>query len=301
MLFPTSGDPHQIFQLPATTSGHGQTLTVGHSVSLYYDLQPPNAWPEHQHAMAQIVLALDPVPAIVRWCRGGRWVTESINAPHAWFVSPQTPHAAEWNGTAAMLVLFVEQNYIREECGCDLSECAVRDLRTLTQRDYLTNGLCRKFHDLCHGKRNCSRVLVAASGTLLAALLPRGHLCPGRLRCSHKRGLSDERLQRVTDYIEAHLRDPLTRAILAQEARLTEFHFSRMFRISTGLPPMKYVWQCRIHRARQLLETGEWKVAAVAAETGFCDQSHLDRQFRREFDCSPGSVIASGDELAQTQ
>jgi transcriptional regulator GlxA family with amidase domain len=54
---------------------------------------------------------------------------------------------------------------------------------------------------------------------------------------------------------------------------------------------MKHVWGFRIHRARQLLETGQFKVAQVAAETGFYDQSHLDRQFRKEFGVSPGSVI----------
>ncbi|MDD3179508.1 MAG: AraC family transcriptional regulator [Opitutaceae bacterium] len=296
MPLPPVGNPAKLFQLPTTSSGHGKTLTVGHSVSLYYDLQPPNTWPEHTHSLMQIVLALDPVDAEMRWHSGGRWITESTKTPHVWLVPARIVHAAEWKGSAAMLSLYVESDYIHEECGCDLTKGAVRDLGPLTQRSYLTSCLCRKFHNLCHGSRSYSRILVAASGTLLAALLLRAHLCPGNVIRSRKRGLSDDRLQRVTDYVETHVRDPLSRALLAQVAGLTEYHFSRMFKISTGLPPMKHVWRCRIHRARQLLETGEWKVAAVAAETGYCDQSHLDRQFRKEFGCSPGSVIPLGLE-----
>lgn len=296
MLSQPTGDPSKIFKLPATTSGHGETLTVGNSVSFYYDLQPPNVWPEHRHPTVQIVLAFDPIPVVARWQRGGEWITESIETPHVWFVAAETAHASEWKGTSAMLVLYVERSYIREECGCDLTESALCDLARLTRRDYFAGSLCRKFHDLCHGKRSLSRVLVAASGTLLAALLLRGHLCPSRCRLSHERGLSDARLLRVTDYIEAHLQESLTRGILARVAGLTEYHFSRMFRISVGMPPMKYVWQCRTHRARQLLETGNWKVAAVAAETGFFDQSHLVRQFRKQFHCAPGSITRASRE-----
>ena len=123
------------------------------------------------------------------------------------------------------------------------------------------------------------------------ALGLKAHLSRAALRQSQPAGLAEKRLQRVTAYIDAHLRDPLSRALLAQVGGLTEYHFSRMFKVSTGMPPMQYVWRCRIHCARQLLETGKWKVVAAAAEAGFCDQSHLDRQFRKAFGCSPGSVI----------
>ena len=44
------------------------------------------------------------------------------------------PHSAEWKGTAAMLVLYVECDYIREECGCELAHGAVLSL-PLPRRD----------------------------------------------------------------------------------------------------------------------------------------------------------------------
>ncbi len=284
--------PQRHFTIPVNNSGHGNILKIGRGVSVYYDLQPPNSWPEHQHPTAQIVVALDPVEAVMKWGHAGNIFSEASTIPHVWIVPPDTPHSAEWKGTAAVLVLYVERGYIREECGCDLTDGAVLSLTLQTRHDYLVTRLCRKFHDLCHRKRSHSGLLTVAGGTLLAALLLKGHL----LRVSRPlqpSGLDGKRLHRVTDYIEAHLRDPLSRALLAQVSGLTKYHFSRMFKASTGIPPMKYVWRCRIHRARQLVETGEWKVVAAAAETGFCDQSHLDRHFRKEFGCSPGSVIRS--------
>jgi AraC family transcriptional regulator len=289
---PTSraAKPPRHFALPVNNSGHGNVLKPGRGVSVYYDLQPPNRWPEHQHPTAKIVVALDPVEVVMHWGLTGHLFSEKSSVSHVWIVPPDTPHSAEWKGQAARLELYVERTYIREEFGCDLTDCAVLPLTLLARQDYLITRLCKRFHDLCHRKRSHSGLLTVAGGTLLATQLLKAYLLFVARRYK-ERGLNKKKLLRVIDYIDAHLRDPLSRALLAQVSGLTPYHFSRMFKASTGIPPMKYVWRCRIHRARQLVETGDWKVVTAAAETGFFDQSHLDRQFRKEFGCTPGSVI----------
>jgi AraC family transcriptional regulator len=291
MPVPRAGKPPKHFTPPANTSGRGNVLKIGRGVSVYNDLQPPNSWPEHQHATAQIIVALDPVETVMHWGSPGRPRSETSMVRHFVVVPPNTPHAMEWKGTGAMLVLFVATGYIRAEFGHALTVGAVHPLAPLTQQDYLVNRLCKKFHELCHGQRSASELLTVAGATLLAPLLLNWHFARTAVKQSRAPSLSEKRLDRVTDHIQAHLRDPLSRQMLARVAGLTEYHFSRMFKASTGLPPIKYVWRCRLQRARELLETGDWKVAAAAAEVGFCDQSHLVRQFRKEFGCSPGSVI----------
>jgi transcriptional regulator GlxA family with amidase domain len=57
------------------------------------------------------------------------------------------------------------------------------------------------------------------------------------------------------------------------------------------LPPCTYLSQLRITRARRLLEQG-MSVVSVAQATGFVDQSHLHRVFRRLVGVTPG-VYAS--------
>jgi len=291
---PTSraGSAPRHFTIPINNSGRGNVPLPGHGVSVYYDLQPSNRWPEQQYPTAKIVIALEPVEALMQWSRDGIRYSEASSGTHVWIIPPDTPHSSEWKGTAAMLVLYVERDFIHDECGCELADGALLSLAVLARQDYLITQLCRKFHDLCHRRRSHSGLLKVAGGTLLAALLLKVQFARN-LRPFEQRGLDEKRLRRVTDYIDAHLREPLTRALLANVSGLTECHFSRMFKGSTGFSPMKFVWRCRIHRARQLLETGEWKVVAVAAEAGFFDQSHLDRQFRKEFGCTPGSAIPS--------
>ena len=73
----------------------------------------------------------------------------------------------------------------------------------------------------------------------------------------------------------------------AQRAGMSREGFSRRFRKRLGMPPHAF-WQLeKLNEARRLLRLGE-PIAAVAADTGFSDQSHLGRCFRRAFGVPPG-------------
>jgi AraC-like DNA-binding protein len=62
--------------------------------------------------------------------------------------------------------------------------------------------------------------------------------------------------------------------------------FTRRFKRLRGLPPEQFRLLYRLNDARQLLRAGEG-IATVAAITGFSDQSHLGRSFRRFFGVTP--------------
>lgn len=64
--------------------------------------------------------------------------------------------------------------------------------------------------------------------------------------------------------------------------------FIRQFSRQIGMSPHAFRLMQRLNEARLLLRRGE-TIAAVAAETGFADQSHLGRQFRRVFGATPGA------------
>ncbi|MEN3538176.1 AraC family transcriptional regulator [Microbispora sp. ZYX-F-249] len=74
---------------------------------------------------------------------------------------------------------------------------------------------------------------------------------------------------------------------LANVAGLPRFQLLRAFRRETGVTPHGYLLQLRLRRAQQLLTAGH-TVARAAAESGFYDQSHLHRHFRRTFAATPG-------------
>lgn len=74
---------------------------------------------------------------------------------------------------------------------------------------------------------------------------------------------------------------------LSAVAGVDKFRLLRLFRTRVGLPPHALQMAHRVRRARTLLEAGE-TIAEAAVATGFSDQSHLHRQFRRSLGITPG-------------
>ncbi|VXC29100.1 Transcriptional regulator, AraC family [Burkholderia sp. 8Y] len=83
------------------------------------------------------------------------------------------------------------------------------------------------------------------------------------------------------------LPEPVTLAELARTVGLSTFHAARLFSRETGLAPHAWRNQLRIARALPALRAGA-SIAHVAAASGFTDQSHFTRHFKRAFGVAPG-------------
>jgi AraC-like DNA-binding protein len=94
-------------------------------------------------------------------------------------------------------------------------------------------------------------------------------------------------LGRVRDYLEVHFAKPISLLELSALAGVSPFHLSRCFRSRYGLPPYMYLELVRVNRARELLRRGA-PISRVALDTGFSDQSHLTRRFKRVVGVPPG-------------
>jgi AraC-like DNA-binding protein len=92
----------------------------------------------------------------------------------------------------------------------------------------------------------------------------------------------------VAELLEDRLTDPPALAELAAMTGLSQFALLRAFRAETGLPPHAYLNQLRVRRSRMLLDQGITP-ADVAFETGFADQAHLTRHFKRVVGVPPGA------------
>lgn len=91
---------------------------------------------------------------------------------------------------------------------------------------------------------------------------------------------------RARDHLRQRFHETVTLDELADVARLSRYHLLRIFSAVVGLPPHAYQMRLRIERAMALLRS-EVPSGAVAGITGFADQSHMTRQFRRLLRVTP--------------
>jgi AraC-like DNA-binding protein len=93
-------------------------------------------------------------------------------------------------------------------------------------------------------------------------------------------------LWRVRDLLHDGFADDLSADDLARAVGLSRFQLYRQFRERYGVPPSAYLRQVRLREARRRLAAGA-AIAEVAFSTGFADQSHLTRWFRRTYGITP--------------
>jgi AraC-like DNA-binding protein len=105
-------------------------------------------------------------------------------------------------------------------------------------------------------------------------------------------GSERDAVKKVRDYVHAHFRRPLTLEELGEVAGLNPYYLARVFRAETGLPPYQYVTQLRVQEAAKRLARGD-DIATVAFDTGFADQPHLTRRFKRLVGVPPGQYRPS--------
>ena len=97
------------------------------------------------------------------------------------------------------------------------------------------------------------------------------------------------RVRRVTEYIEQNLDRDLRLAELAALVYMSPYHFARLFKCSTGVPPHRFVVGQRIARARAFLATQELSIAQISRMVGFRTPSHFTTVFRRVLGLTPGA------------
>jgi AraC family transcriptional regulator len=102
-------------------------------------------------------------------------------------------------------------------------------------------------------------------------------------------GLTPRQLRRVTDHM---LTNPFAKIRVRDLAALTgvsQSHFSRSFKTTTGVPPHRWLLEFRIAESQKLLLDTSMPVAEIAYAVGFADQGHFTRTFRATTGATPAA------------
>ncbi len=192
------------------------------------------------------------------------------------------------------IYLHLEPDFVRSVAeGADLNPHKIEIVTSLESRSPIIESMARMaFDELQRGNDSMGGNLYADSlANVLAVQLLREYSSekmPPEKR--YVNGLTNKKLGFVLDLIESDLSEDLSLKVLAKTAELSEYHFLRMFKQSTGYTPHQYVIQQRIERAKELLKKTDMSITEIAYLLGFSTPAHFTHLFRRKTGFLPSEM-----------
>jgi len=110
--------------------------------------------------------------------------------------------------------------------------------------------------------------------------------CPQK-PAPHPLGAEKKAVKLVKNYIDNHYSTRISLNDLSKEANISRYYLLRVFAKETGLTPHEYLNMTRASQAKIKLDQG-LSIVSAACDSGFYDQSHLNRIFKRIYGITPG-------------
>ncbi len=104
---------------------------------------------------------------------------------------------------------------------------------------------------------------------------------------THGSHAADPAIARCQQWASTHYMKEAPVAQMVALSQLPERSFKRRFAQATGMSPLDYVHHVRLEEAKQLLESGDTPIEAVALDVGYSDTSFFGRLFRRKVGMTP--------------
>lgn len=261
---------------------HRRFYHRGRDFSLSCTRLRPTAREKHSDPWVKIALLFEPASGIyTRWDRSGETREARLAGRQVYCIGADVLHAVHWETEAPLIEILLEPSFVNAVPANHLAAALARELLDGAAHDPVLWLLASTIRRLCSQREQPKMPSVnAVVGSLVHRLFSSHHECyapkPGPR-------LSEERTQLVLDYIDEHLGQILRVGKLAGLVALSEPHFTELFRNRTGKAPMEYIREHRRIRAHEMVLDGEMRMGEIADATGFADQSHLTREFKRFF------------------
>ncbi|OKH21517.1 helix-turn-helix domain-containing protein [Chroogloeocystis siderophila] len=257
--------------------------------------QPPGQEKYQSLTGHTLCLSLNPRPARLSQTIGNRRYTGLITKGDISIIPAKSLLYCQWNHEDRYLRIQIADAFLQQVA----QETVVMDsnrvelLPEFRDRNPQIEQISTMLLTELYAGGFAGRLYVESLTNVLAVHLLRKYSAVSSCVVLCDRGLSDRQLLQVTDYISAHLAQDIKLSDLAQLLEMSQFHFSRLFKQSTGVAPHQYVLQQRGERAKQLLKTTKLPVMEIAMQCGFSSHSHLGKWMRQHTGMTPKTYRTS--------
>jgi len=220
------------------------------------------------------------------------WVTSRLKKGSLFLTAAGAPYDFRWRTLTpepfevvlVLLSLPLFNEALEEVFGANAEHARLRDVSGFEDPHLIP--LLQKLREEAM-RSSASRLFVRGIAQAIAVHLARNYVALTEALRGETPSLPGFKLRRITDWMAEHMAEEFSLARLAEQAGMSEFHFNRLFKRATSVPPSQYQIKLRMDAARRLLRETKKSVITIAIEVGYSNPSHFARLFRKETGLSP--------------
>jgi AraC family transcriptional regulator len=247
----------------------------------------PQEMPDHYIVGHRVVVGTNHQPVAFGWKENGRRRDSVLNPGDFCLRTHGDANAPRWRQPFEFVSFALEPELVSKVIGDDpQTEHIEFEMKQCGTDSIITRYAAAFRSELAAENPNGS--LYADMLTVSFTLHLLSNYAVAKPRIPAPRGkLNSFQLRAVMDFALSHLEDEVPLVALAKEANVSPFHFARLFRATVGMPPHQFILRQRIQKSLNLLKIGRLPLAQIALASGFHDQAHFTKAFRKILGTTP--------------
>ncbi len=202
-------------------------------------------------------------------------------------IPADAPFSAKWNRESGVTHCYLDPTFVAHAAYESINLEQVELNLVIQKTDLLVCQIVLALQQVLETDATNSCFYAESMATALAAHCLRTYSTRKLVLQKYEDGLPKYKLKQALEYMNVHLSENVSLASVSEEVQISQFHFCRLFKQSTGMTPHAYLIQQRVERAKQLLKRKEGSMLDIAIECGFANPSHFAKHFRKHTGISP--------------
>jgi AraC family transcriptional regulator len=257
----------------------------GIALEAFHDVPASNI-PEHEHPTHFLNLFTSG-RIRAQWTMDGRTRTADHGPGTLYLLPAGSRDLATWSGPNSRILLVMEPRFLAGVLD-ETAHLADVELRpNLSFQDRHIVAILRALHADLEDGSPAGPLYGQSLSVALAHYFIRRYAVRTTHDPEYRNGMPAVRLNRVLDFMRQNYAKETRLWELANLAGMSPHYFCELFKQSTGISPYQYSLRCRMDRAKEFLRSPQFTVRQVAEATGFADQSHFTKVFRRMVGVTP--------------
>ena len=241
----------------------------------------PGRMLEHTPALHEINVTISGKLITEKSSAGGKRITTKAGAGNICLTPAGQPVGAHWGKPIDNMGILLEPNFVVQTAVENQFSPKFDLVEIYKDKDLLVQQIGLALLAESEAENPAGRLYIESLTQTFVLHLLRNYSTAKYTAENIGGGLSGYKLRRVKEFIRASLEEDLNLADIAAVADLSQYHFARSFRKSTGFTPQQYLMRERLERAKELLANEHLPLVEVSLQTGFKNQSHFTTLFRK--------------------